>query len=133
MNNGLMDDEWTVYFANCKELGTIKIGHAKNPFSRVSSIRVGCPYNLELYGFLILPSKNSAEFIEWMSHRALMHRRTRGEWFKADYVYAKRAIKKAVIGYSRLKMREKIKNSKVEIKITDFNNFNSHRDFFAKY
>lgn len=68
-----------VYFARAGEDGPVKIGHAKDVRSRLSSMQTGCPIPLTLLGVLPGGREREAEF-----HARFAALRVRGEWFRAE-------------------------------------------------
>ena len=112
-------DEWSVYFATCKDNEIMKVGYSKNPFKRLVALRTGCPYELNIGCLLVVPNKKNAEWLEWMVHRTLAHRRMHGEWFSANTKYTLKRIKKDLIAFNKLLKREKIKRGKYNIFIDD--------------
>lgn len=68
-----------VYFARAGEDGLVKIGHAKDVRSRLSSMQTGCPIPLTLLGVLPGGREREAEL-----HARFADLRVRGEWFRAE-------------------------------------------------
>jgi hypothetical protein len=68
-----------VYFARAGEDGPVKIGHAKDVRSRLSSMQTGCPIPLTLLGVLPGGREREAEL-----HARFADLRVRGEWFRVE-------------------------------------------------
>lgn len=66
-----------VYFVQCGEDGPIKIGTAKDLRMRLSSLQIGCPYELRLLG-----AREGDMLTESELHRRFARYRIRGEWFE---------------------------------------------------
>ena len=67
----------SIYVIQCCEYS--KIGIAKNIKSRISSLQIGCPYELRVIAKL---GTSNARSDERRLHHLLRRFRTRGEWFK---------------------------------------------------
>jgi hypothetical protein len=62
----------------------VKVGISSDPWSRLSSIQVGLPEDLQM-GYLIIGQDREKMFqLEQRIHRRLAHRHVRGEWFRID-------------------------------------------------
>ena len=68
-----------IYFAHCKPIGSVKIGTAKEPKKRLSSLQTGCPGPLQLVG--VIPG---GQIEEAALHREFKQFRMNGEWFRDD-------------------------------------------------
>jgi DNA-binding transcriptional regulator YiaG len=66
----------SVYFATCREIGRVKIGHAVNVRRRLSELRTYCPVPLELEATL-----DGGEAEEHELHERFANHRRQGEWF----------------------------------------------------
>jgi hypothetical protein len=69
-------DTW-VYFVRAGVRGPIKIGHAKDPISRLRGLQTASPYPLTLLGTV-----RGGEPIEKKLHEHLAADRLLGEWFQ---------------------------------------------------
>lgn len=67
----------SVYFATCRELGLVKIGHATDPKRRLQGFQTGCPKPLELEAQFDGGGKEEREL-----HARFAEHRERGEWFR---------------------------------------------------
>lgn len=61
----------------------VKIGYtAKNPFARMKDLQTGCPFKMQMLGFLVGNMGHEKEL-----HAVLKEYRLEGEWFEySDYV-----------------------------------------------
>ena len=66
-----------IYFIQDTECGLIKIGWAKDPYSRMTTLQTGAPNRLILLGAFEGTIKD-----EKTIHNLMKNERTRGEWFK---------------------------------------------------
>jgi len=71
----LMDLPGRIYFAECEELGRIKIGHSRTPFKRIRTLQIGTPTRIKLVA--MMPGLRD----EWVHHR-FAHLWVTGEWFR---------------------------------------------------
>lgn len=60
--------------------GPVKIGHAANLKSRLTSLQIGCPDKLVIHATVKVPG-HLAQSIETAVHRRLEAKHRRGEWF----------------------------------------------------
>jgi hypothetical protein len=68
-----------VYFLRAEDKDLFKVGITRNEiWRRIASIQTGCPYELQLYGRIDLPTFQS---VERAIHEEWKDRRRRGEWF----------------------------------------------------
>lgn len=67
----------SVYFATCRELGLVKIGHATNPKRRWQGLQTGCPKPLTLEAQFEGGEREEREL-----HTQFAEHRERGEWFR---------------------------------------------------
>ncbi len=83
-----------VYFVQEDGDGPIKIGRAKNPGPRISSLASGNPHQLNV--LLLVPGEHR----ESLFHRYFARSHIRGEWFRPDtYLLAHiRALREEIIG-----------------------------------
>lgn len=65
-----------VYFIRNDELDCIKIGHSREPYTRLSNLQVGSPSPLRIVGLIAAEAK-----IEPVIHEYHVFGRRRGEWF----------------------------------------------------
>ena len=68
-----------VYFIRAMTLGHIKIGWALCPFSRLATLQIACPDELELLGVIVT---DDAATTEGHYHQRFIAHRIRGEWFR---------------------------------------------------
>lgn len=59
--------------------GLVKIGIAKHPQKRLSSIQTACPQDIELVGYV---ESSRPKQLERELHRRFHHKHYRGEWFE---------------------------------------------------
>jgi hypothetical protein len=69
----------SIYFAQAKTLGFIKIGAAADVVGRLKEIQTGCPDEVELLG--VIRDLDCALRREGELHRRFAKSRHRGEWF----------------------------------------------------
>lgn len=69
-----------------------KIGIAKNPWSRVADLQVGCPYALKVVAAIEFARRREALAIERATHALLSQEQARGEWFGVTPRSAEKAI-----------------------------------------
>ena len=60
----------------------VKIGIARNPFTRIRELQTGNPLDLRLVA--IEDAGEDARYLEHYVHHALRAHRMRGEWFRLD-------------------------------------------------
>lgn len=65
-----------IYFILAPELGRIKIGFAKQPWSRLSKLQTDCPCDVRLVAFI-----DGDVVAEKALHARFADQRLRGEWF----------------------------------------------------
>lgn len=65
-----------IYFITAREIGRVKIGHAKNPHKRLVSLQIGSPVRLSLERV-----SAGGEFEEARLHERFSDFRIGGEWF----------------------------------------------------
>lgn len=74
-----------VYFVGIGKPYTthVKIGFtSKNPFARMKDLQTGCPFVMEMLGYILGNMEHESEL-----HRVLAEYRQTGEWFEySDYV-----------------------------------------------
>lgn len=69
-----------VYFIQCNGAdGPVKIGIAVDPQRRLSELRIGCPYPMELLATAVV---EDADLAERRLHMRFAARRIHGEWFE---------------------------------------------------
>lgn len=66
-----------VYLIRAGENGPVKIGHAENPWARLSNAQTDCPIPLSLIAVLDGKAEEEAAL-----HAQFSHLRIRGEWFR---------------------------------------------------
>lgn len=59
-----------------------KVGVTSNLKSRLSSIQNGCPFNIDLYCKIAMPSRSAAEEFERAFHKINEGKCIRGEWYR---------------------------------------------------
>lgn len=69
----------SVYFATCRDNGTVKIGHSVDPWSRLSELQLCCPLPITIEA--VLPGAREEELA---LHRRFEDLRIHGEWFQID-------------------------------------------------
>jgi hypothetical protein len=67
----------SVYFATCRQTGTVKIGSSLEPYARLKELQTAHPFELKIEA--ILPGGTDEE---WEYHRRFADERLKGEWFK---------------------------------------------------
>lgn len=78
-------DPWCVYLIYCEDFA--KIGVSPFPENRVKQLQTGCPYPLELAGYMVAGTQREACAIESRLHARCKHVHARGEWFWAETAY----------------------------------------------
>lgn len=71
--------ERAVYFMIAMDSGHVKIGLARDPWKRLSTIQTGCPEEVRMAGFLLPPNPDE---LERRLHERFAETRRRGEWFE---------------------------------------------------
>lgn len=59
----------------------VKVGISDNPRSRLCSLRTGCPFPINMFATLELPSREMARMLEKEFHELGEKHRLEGEWF----------------------------------------------------
>jgi hypothetical protein len=97
-----------LYVISCKGTEIFKIGRAYNVLSRLSGLKTGCPYELEL----VKTYENCGEY-ERAAHLELCKFRMNGEWFSGSVVELMTQIDRLVdrMEQARLKVLEREKHS----------------------
>ncbi len=71
-----------VYIVQCMDKrGWIKVGVAVDVDNRLSTLQIGCPYELKLIAKIKFPGRSLAYAMESKIHRRFKGRNVRGEWF----------------------------------------------------
>lgn len=84
-----METKWSVYFIQCgnKPQHPVKIGYTSDIETRLNSLQVACPYQLQPLFSLPVESLEMAKKLERFLHRQLYHKHhVNGEWFRIDTV-----------------------------------------------
>jgi hypothetical protein len=68
-----------VYIVKCESY--IKVGVSDKPFSRISTMETGNPFDLELVALLFVNGKRQAYATEHNIHKKFANDRVKGEWF----------------------------------------------------
>ena len=88
--------DWSVYVIGGEKAKPLKIGIAKTINSRLASLQTGNHEELYEYYSINGLSKHEARLIERSVHKALEHRRVKGEWFDVFLDEAREAIEARV-------------------------------------
>lgn len=81
-HHGEGDTASSVYVIQCREF--VKIGFAKDPIKRLSTIQIANPYTLEFVHSEELRSITYAGIAERAAHRLLVDHMTQREWFMVN-------------------------------------------------
>ena len=73
-----------VYFILDSLSNAIKIGYADSIDSRLISLQVGNPRDLELLHYIECKNSEHSRLVEDSYHKQFEHLHIRGEWFKYD-------------------------------------------------
>ena len=74
-----------IYFMTCSsDPMMIKIGKSASPESRLKTLQVGNPHQLEILATLKCKGVLHAEYLELQAHKYFAFSYVRGEWFKFD-------------------------------------------------
>ena len=76
-----MSDVCYVYVIGIPEMDLSKIGISRNPSTRLSQLRTGSPFTMELRMCLRTPSDSTARSLESAFHKVMESKRRSGEWF----------------------------------------------------
>lgn len=76
----ILTKKGNVYFIR-DGMGNIKIGIAKDPFSRIKELQTANPNELEIYYIMQVPKMWDAQVIEKELHEYFSNYRKKGEWF----------------------------------------------------
>lgn len=77
----------------------LKIGVSSNPKSRLASIRTSCPVPINLVFLLKFENRKDALAVESLSHSAMLHCRTSGEWFNEYLCGAQDTVETCAASY----------------------------------
>lgn len=79
-------------YAIASAIGPVKIGMTKTPQRRLSTLKVGLPFNVRIAHLRWLPDAETAQLVEQGAHTSLKSKRLNGEWFSCSEEEAITAI-----------------------------------------
>lgn len=91
----ILQNKPVVYFVRCKQANAIKIGTTTRLTERIDSLRIGCPFDLDVSGTI-----NGDIKTEKLIHSKLTGWQIRGEWFHLNE-FTKQVITEATDGRVR--------------------------------
>lgn len=102
--------EGYVYFLKTESHDMFKVGATKkSPYLRMATVQSGCPYKIDLYGYLYY---SNCRKMEKVFHRKLEQYRMHGEWFEVSPAIIRHLIVQEVI---REKKHPHVMNVPVEV------------------
>jgi hypothetical protein len=116
----------SVYFATCRETGTVKIGHSVDPWSRLPELQLACPLPITIEA--ILPGGREEEL---GFHRRFEDQRIRGEWFTiCEMIELVIAANPAPPKPEKAARQPALKKPKLEKKAAPRSDFNRSASYF---